>query len=183
MFVEFEQILPVKKTQDYSISISEEMCELAETAERHKKRMKFWTEFIAICKEKENLFSHAKPTKINWINKGLGMGLDISCSITNTSAQVQIGIGSKDKDVNKKIFDMLFSQRETIENEFGKELEWDRMNDHKSSKIRFKLLDIDTYNNDRQKAIDFLLDNFAKLERVARKSIAELNTASQIVKL
>lgn len=177
LFVDFEQILPAKKAKDYSIRISEDVNNLVEAADRHKKRILFWEDFITICKKNENSLCHTKPTKKNWLNKGLGMGINISCSITYTSAQVQINIGNKDKELNKKIFDILFSQREGIEKEFGEKLEWERKDDHKSSKIRFKLLEIDTYNNDKQRAIYFLITHFEKLELISNRLITELNSA------
>jgi len=49
--------------------------------------------------------------------------------------RTEIYIDSGDADENKEYFDLLHSQRESIESEFGQTLEWERLDDKRASRV------------------------------------------------
>ena len=49
--------------------------------------------------------------------------------------RTEIYIDSGDEDENKKYFDQLYNQRESIEDEFGQSLEWERLDAKRASRV------------------------------------------------
>ena len=79
------------------------------------------------------------------------------------------------KKNSNEIFDQLYSQKDTIESEIGMELEWDKGENKKISKIG-KTLDIDI--NDKynwEKAIEWQYGLAAKLRNVILPKVKDLN--------
>jgi hypothetical protein len=69
-----------------------------------------------------------------------------------TDAQVEIYIDCGEATENKRAFDALRKQTESIEDEFGGELEWQRLDDRRACRIRHRirghgLLDRDHWAN------------------------------------
>jgi hypothetical protein len=75
LFLNVEQILPTKDTEDFAISIAskaQEEIEVQETMKnRHLVRLKFWERFLNKCNQKNNLFSNNSPSKESWIGNFL----------------------------------------------------------------------------------------------------------------
>ena len=109
-------------------------------AERHVLRLKFWEQLLARAKEKGvTLHAGRSPSPDNWISAGAGKsGVSFNYVIwLEEKAAVDLEINTGDKDQNKHIFDTLFSRKEKIETDFGGTLLWERLDELRSSRIRF----------------------------------------------
>ena len=140
-----------------------------------KLRFEYWTEFYDYLNENDELFVYPIPSKENWYSLFMKTGLahielTISLVLKNT-----INAHFRIKKNSNEIFDKLYSQRDIIESEVGIELEWDKSETKKISKIG-KTLDIDL--NDRhnwERAIKWQYDLAVKLQQTLLPKVKDLN--------
>jgi hypothetical protein len=74
--------------------------------------------------------------------------------------------------LNKKTFDILYANKDEIENKLGVNLEWERMDNKVTSRIKWQINDVSLYDNeDHQKMIDFLIKSMIKMQNVFKKEV------------
>ena len=108
-------------------------------AERHVLRLEFWTQLLALAKEKGNA-QHASrsPSKDHWLTLKTEKGVQLNYKIWRAEESgVELYIDAGDKDKNKRIFDYFHMQKEQIEIAFGNSLLWERLDEKKASRIQF----------------------------------------------
>lgn len=66
-------------------------------------------------------------------------GIPFSFVVTKTYCNVEISINHGDKEVNERIFDFLYAKKKEIENVFGGELLWERLDEKKTCRISCRL--------------------------------------------
>lgn len=152
--------------------------EKKELSERHKKRLEFWKSLLERSKSKTPLHSNITPSIYSWIGTGAGRsGLGYNYVITYKYGAIELYIdrGKESKEENKRIFDELHSHKKEIEEVFGGELEWQRLDDSRASRIR------KTYTHARlddknkwDKLQDNMIDEMIKLEKAIKKYINRL---------
>lgn len=139
-------------------------------------RNEFWHLFLPKFNEKSNLFA-GRNIELNqydhWFSTGSGIsGVHFSFLITKDYAGVELGISGGTQEENKKIFDYFYKNKEEIENSFGKEMDWERLDDKKMSRIASKLHGVSIYNKeDWDEMMVFLTETMIKFERALRKYI------------
>lgn len=135
------QIIPTPESSDMMISITSRINEDKKTEHiaNNLRDMyyKYWTQLlIALKKSDYNQFDSVKPSRDNWLQKTIAPG----CILTfiNVSHELRVEISFiGDKTTNKVLFDKVKEQKEEITSNFGKELQWRRMDDNKASRIQF----------------------------------------------
>ncbi|HOE63177.1 MAG TPA: DUF4268 domain-containing protein [Candidatus Sumerlaeota bacterium] len=109
-----------------------------ELAARHYLRLEFWQSLLERSKGKTKLFSNISPGTSSWISMGAGKtGVSFNYYILMDRARIELYI-YYDHDTgekNKEIFDELYKQKNSIENELGEQLYWERLDDKRSSRI------------------------------------------------
>ena len=105
---------------------------------RHAKRKEFWGEFIQYCRDNDGIYSTNTPVGDNWIGKSIKVpyGIGMNAVIGYDFARVEIYFNSGDKNLNKSVFDYLFSKREVIEQEYGSSLIWERLSDKTTCRVK-----------------------------------------------
>ncbi len=181
LFLNIEQILPTKDTEDFTISMAskaQEENEVFETLKnRHKVRLKFWEQFIGISNQKSNVFSNNSPTKENWIATGLGIsGITLYVSISRNYCACGISINKGNKELNKEIFGILYKNKDEIEKDFGDKLTWDNMEGNKTSAIYTKMEGVNYFDgSDWEKINDFLIVSSTKLDKAIKEPMKKLS--------
>ncbi len=181
LFLNVEQILPTKDTEDFVISIAskaqEEIVVQETLKNRHLVRLKFWEQFINSSNQKNNFLSNNSPTKESWIGKGIGMsGVNLNIGISSNYCRSEVYINKGNKDFNKEIFDFFYNQKDEIENEIGKELTWERMDDNKTSRIKLELSGVSYFEKeDWKKMNEFLIEASMLMEKAFKNPIKKLN--------
>jgi len=109
-------------------------------AERHYRRVEFWKRLLEKSKGQTTLFANISPGTNHWISTGVGRsGITLSYLILKDQGGLELYIDC-DSDMagarNKAIFDALHEQKTAIEQEYGKPLEWQRLDSKRASKIR-----------------------------------------------
>lgn len=152
--------------------------EKKELAERHRKRFEFWKSLLEKVKSKTSLHSNISPNIYAWIGTGAGRsGITYNYVITYKHGAIELYIdrGQGAKDENKKIFDELYSHKKEIEEVFSGELEWQRLDDRRASRIRkiyasAGLDDKDEWN----KLQEDMINGMIRMEAALKKWIANL---------
>ena len=180
LFLDIEQIIPMKDAEDYVISMADKTQEDINTQEevksRHVIRIDFWKELLKQMNSKTNSFQNISPTKDNWISIGSGLsGASLNLVISNYYARVELYISRQSKDENKLIFDELFKRKIDIEEKTGINFIWERMDTKKASRIKCEISSVSYFNNeDWNEMILFLTETVVKIEKVLKDNIAEI---------
>ncbi len=180
IFLNIEQIIPVREIEDFTIKMAEKAKEAQNTQDelksRHKLRFDFWGLLLSRMNDKSTLFSNISPSKDNWISAGTGVsGVGYNFVVSKSYARTEVYISRGIYEENKFIFDKLFEKKNEIESITGK-LIWERLDDKKSSRIKQEIGNVSIYNEDDwYKMIDFMVDSMIKLEEGFRKHLIKIN--------
>ena len=181
LLLNFDQILPVKDAQEYSISMASKAQEEIATQEnlktRHHLRLEFWGQYLKRSNEENSLFSNISPSKDNWIGIGIGMtGININMVVSRNYARGEIYFNRGSQEENKWCFDFIQERKNQIEKEFGEPLIWERMDDKVSSRIKAQRDDVSIYEKeDWDKMIDYMVDVAERMEKAFRNPVKQLN--------
>ncbi len=149
-----------------------------ELADRHIKRIEFWTQLLEKSREKIRLFSNVSPGKENWIAAGAGkagIGYHYQINMDSTYVYLYIDKGKEYGDINKKWFDYLNSNKDTIEDVYRADMEWISSPLRRSTLIRAKICDIGLKDNERWGEIqDYMVDAMIRFEKALKPHIAKL---------
>lgn len=105
----------------------------AELNDAQKCRLEFWTQFNEIVDAKGKPFNKRKATTDHWYNVAIGSSeANISIDLVNKEHKIRVSLWISD---NKDIFDGLYQRKDDIENAFGFNLEWNRLDSKKASYI------------------------------------------------
>jgi hypothetical protein len=181
LFLSVEQILPTKSTEDFAIGIAtkaQQEVEVQETLKnRHHIRLDFWESFLQLSNKSNSLFLNISPSKDNWIGIGIGMsGVNLNLVVSKNYCRSEIYINRGDQGVNKEFFDFFFQMKGSIENTFGGKLEWERMNDRITCRIKSELTGVSYFEKeDWSKMFEFMIDSSVRMEKAFKEPIKKLN--------
>ncbi len=159
VFLDFDQIIPIKDADEYTIKIASKKQDETQSAEatkvRHTARQEFWADFIDYSKSHKGLYSSSSGTTDSWLGKSIKgiTALSLNVCIYNSFSRVEVYINSGEKIENKKIFDFLLSYKEKIHEKIGFELSWQRMDDLITSRIRIDNSELSYLNSDDRPAL------------------------------
>lgn len=185
LLLNIEQILPIKDSEDFSISMATKVQDEIATQEslksRHHIRLDFWKQYIAESNKKNSLFSNISPSKDNWIAIGIGLsGLSLNLVITKTHCRTEIYFNRGNQQENKEFFDYLAKFKSEIESAYGKELIWERKDDKVSCRIKDQLDGINVFEReDWGGMIKFLIDSSERMNIAFKNPVKKLNNYSR----
>lgn len=110
-------------------------------------RLLFWEQFNQIVINRGKPFNLRKATTDHWYDIALGTSdAHVAIDLVSRNNYIVVEVYINDK---KELFDRLLSYRETIEKELGFEMEWDRLDNKKASRIKYRIpgLDFDDHSN------------------------------------
>ncbi|MGI6373731.1 MAG: DUF4268 domain-containing protein [Patescibacteria group bacterium] len=180
LFLNLEQIIPMKDAEDYIISMAkksfDDFSNQKEVKNRHSKRFQFWMQFLKEISKKSNLCDNTSASKDSWIRVALGMsGVSLNLVITQKHARSEVYINKGEQGENKKIFDYFYKLKVEIEKELGFKLDWKRMDDKITSRIGIQINEVNAFNpEDWEKINKFLIESAIKMEKVFSGYIQEL---------
>lgn len=181
LFLNLEQIIPSKDTEDFIISMAsktqDEITSQETSKNRHNIRLMFWSQLLPKLKNKTPIYQNSSPTKDHWLIAGGAniSGIRYSMIITKNYAAVQLEFGRSDKDENKRLYDELYKYKNDIEHQFGKPLRWERMDDKISSRVGIVKNDVNLFNEEDWPAMtNFLVENTIKFEQAMKQSLTKI---------
>ncbi|KGM40433.1 hypothetical protein JY96_11345 [Aquabacterium sp. NJ1] len=111
-----------------------------EFAERYEIRHRWWTQLIERSTQFTKLHAHITPGEYTWIGTSAGVrGLNLNYVVTQDDCAVELYIdrGKDAQAENESIFDQLEAHTAQIEQAFGSELSWQRLDGKRACRIRF----------------------------------------------
>ena len=162
---------------------SEESRQVGETkkdlAERYIIRREFWTQLLDRAKTSTRLHANISPGRDNWLNTSTGKaGLTFNYVIRQHDVRVELYIdrGKTSEAQNKVIFDSLFASKDSIENVFGSDLEWECLESKRACRIKHLIM-VGGYRDEAQwpEIQDAMIDAMIRLEKALSPRIAALS--------
>jgi len=111
-----------------------------EYAERHDVREEWWARLVA--RPDAKMHRHITPSRWTWIGTSSGVrGLNLNYTVLQDQcgAELYIDRGKDSGTESKAIFDQFLARRAEIEAAFGGELEWERLDGGRASRIRSRV--------------------------------------------
>ena len=166
-------LLP-KKEDNGEMSVGES----GDTPARYEMRKQFWAEFIQYCEENNGLFVKISPVSSSWISKSLKTpyGINVNAVVGFDYDRVEIYIDTKDKEFNKKLFDFLYAQKESIESEYGSILIWERMSDKRACRIKDEISRHTFEMDDKTEVYEFMRSSADKMFSIFHRTVIEFSS-------
>ena len=100
-------------------------------------KLNFWQQFIEYNQANGGVYAKSMATSDAWIGKSIkGIpGTSVNLVITKDNCRIEAYINSGSQEKNKGIFDALFSQKDTIEQEYGAQFVWQRLDEKVTCRI------------------------------------------------
>ncbi len=158
----------------------EQIREIGETkkelADQEYQRKEFWTQLLARSKIKLPIFSNAAPTNPYLVTGAGRSGFSLGFGIYQDRGMVNIYFDVGDSERNKSYFDILFAQREAIEQAIGDTLEWQRLDNKRACRIMKTFSEYGGLNSSAQwqELQDKMIDAMFAFDRVFRPLIRKL---------
>lgn len=149
-----------------------------ELAERHIIRKRFWKKLLEKAKEKTKLHANLSPGYSNWCGAGAGKSGLAFNYIANKSewwTELYIDRGKENAEENMAIFDSLVEQKKAIEQVFGQQLEWQRLESKRACRIRSRVQSGGYRDEDQWQQIqDAMIDSMIRMEKAFKPFISKL---------
>lgn len=180
LYLNIEQIIPTPDAEDFMIGLADKAQDEIEgiqaEKQRHTIRRAFWAQLIAKMNKVSPLYQNISPSHENWISSGSGVrGVGLNFTVTQTFGRAELYIGRSERAENKFIFDALLARREEIEGAFGGELEWERLEKKKASRIKAEYPGNIFQEELWPAMIDRMTDAMVRLEAALRRPLAEVS--------
>ncbi len=163
------QFVIIEKPNDFikTASVSRDNGELSKA---QSERFNFCTQFNEMVAARNKPFNIRKATTDHWYNVALGTSeAHISVTLVNKSNCIGIEVYISD---NKELFDRLHAESETIENELGFPMDWQRLDDKKASRIIYYIGGLDFNNHENYAAlINEVIDRVIDIRNVFRSRL------------
>ena len=178
LFLDIEQIIPIKDAEDFTIRIAEKGKDESkietQIATRHVIREKFWNELLKKMNSKSDLFRSISAGKDNWIGIGAGIsGVAYNFVVTKDGSRIELYIGTPIRQRNKEIFDFLYSRKAEIENNFAQEITWSRYDDKESSKLHTSVTGNYFEEDQWAELVDKMTDIMIEFHKATHKYLRE----------
>ena len=164
------------------VGSSEESQAVGETrrefTERHSLRYRFSTQLLDRARERTTLHANISPSQRATISTAVQSGLFLRYVIQQHTSDIELYIDrGRDADSeNEEIFNILQKSKDEIEETFGGVLEWPRLKEQRSCRIK-KQFSLGGYRNDEEewsKIQDAMINGMIRLEEAFRPHIDRL---------
>ncbi|NLC26066.1 MAG: DUF4268 domain-containing protein [Fastidiosipila sp.] len=111
---------------------------------------RYWSfalDYIKKAHEESGLFGNVHPIQGNWLDGFFGINrFSIRCVVNQTAPRTEVVFARTSKEENKNAFDDLYKHKKEIEDQLGKELQWDRCDNIKLSRVYIELKNVSLKN-------------------------------------
>ena len=181
LFIDLQQIIPTPEAADFMIGMAAKDSEVqsVEGARKHSDRLRhaFWKRALEELRLRNvSRFENISPSKDHWLSCATGVsGCAYNLIFLKNEARVELSLQRSVAEENKWIFDALEGKRQELESGFGDELQWQRLDERKSSRICYSH-PFDGYDDENwPDMIDWLCRHVVKLDGAFSQSLGRLN--------
>jgi hypothetical protein len=178
VLIDVQQVIPLPEAIEYQVQIREkEQKGRKERSERYDLRRKFWQTLLVRAAAKTPLHANISPSEYNWVGTSSGLrGLNYNYAIRQDTGKAELYIDRGDEEANERIFEDLLSHKPEIEQAFGGELSWERLDEKRACRIAFTT-PLGGWRSDESKWPDIqdaMIDAMIRLERALGTHVARL---------
>ena len=180
LLIDLQQIIPTPEAADYMIGMaakeSEEKSVQGTQKRRHEMRRAFWTRTLKELERRSvTRYENIGPSNEHWLASAAGVsGCSYNLISSKNEARVELYLQRSQTD-NKWIFDQLEQKRQEIEEQFGAELQWQRMDEKKASRICYSH-PYDGFDDENWPTmINWLCEHIVSLEQAFSEPLARLS--------
>ena len=181
LLIDLQQIIPTPEAADYMIGMaakeSEEKSVQGTQKRRQEMRRAFWTRTLEELRSRNIArYANISPSKDHWLSSATGVsGCGFNLIFLKSEARVELYLARAEAGENKWIYDRLERKRHEIEERFDAELQWQRLDDKKASRISHSQ-PFDGFDDENWPAmIEWLCQHIVKLEDAFSEPLARLN--------
>lgn len=179
LFLTVDQIIPTKDAEEYMISMAEktqdDIDNKTELKNRHIIRQKFWSELLQSMNSKCQLFQNISPSKYNWIGTGSGISrISFNFSVSKKYGRAELYIDKGTQEENQAIYDSLYTMKSEIENTFGENLEWERLDSKRACRVKSELSSNVFVKENWPEMIEFMTEKMIKLDKAFRPRLTKV---------
>ncbi len=183
LLINIDQIIPTPEAKELMIGISAKEAEEKTTEvvlkNRHNVRRQYWEHALEVFQNSScTLYNNISPSKDHWLSAGSGLsGCPYALIFLQKELRVELSIARSSTEENKFIFDFLHAKKEQIEESFGSEFEWLRLDDKKSSRIQYTRK-VDGFNKEKwDEWVEWHLLQMSKLEKAFKAPLKQASDA------
>ncbi|MCR9261207.1 MAG: DUF4268 domain-containing protein [Pseudomonadaceae bacterium] len=183
LLINIDQIIPTPEAKELMIGISAKEAEEKTTEvvlkNRHTVRRAYWEHALEVFQNSDcTLYNNIRPSKDHWLAAGSGVsGCPYALIFLQKELRVELSLARSSTEENKFTFDFLKQKQETIEESFGEQLEWLRLDDKKSSRIQFTCK-ADGFNKEQWSAwVEWHLAQMTKFEKAFKEPLQQASEA------
>ena len=118
--------------------LDDDALDSADRPDRDEARFAFWRTLLSHANEVSDLHSRISANRFNWLGTRRH-GQWWNYVVLQDQARAELYIDAPEAEENKALFDVLHTEREAIEAEFGTQLVWQRLDDKRASRISFSV--------------------------------------------
>jgi uncharacterized protein DUF4268 len=183
LLINIDQIIPTPEAKELMIGISAKEAEEKTTEvvrkNRHNVRHEYWEHALEVFQNSScTLYNNISPSKDHWLSAGSGLsGCPYALIFLQKELRVELTIARSSTTENKFVFDYLHDNKEKIEESFGDQLEWLRLDDKKSSRIQYTCK-ADGFNKEHwAQWVEWHLNQMTKLEKAFKVPLQQASDA------
>lgn len=172
-----QQVVPLLEAEEYQIRINtksdRERIERKQKSELGQMLERFWKGLLDRARLRTELHSRISPGPWTWIGSGAGMsGFSFNYSLGRQCPRVELYVDTKDGPRNKRIFEQLHAARSQIEQRFGSELVWARLDGKRACRIWADLQQASVREVDNWPQLqDAMIEAMIRFEKALRPEI------------
>jgi hypothetical protein len=133
-------------------------------------RLEFWNAFNEVLIGRGKPFNVRKATTDHWYDVAIGVsGVHVSLTLVNKEGCIGVELYISD---NKELYDSIYEHKDEIENKLQLELDWQRLDDKKASRIVYRIqgLNFDDHSN-YEKLMNEMIDKAVLFANVFKKYV------------
>ncbi|AKH68162.1 protein of unknown function (DUF4268) [Spongiibacter sp. IMCC21906] len=177
LLINIDQIIPTPEARELMIGISAKEAEekTTEVVRRNAQsiRREYWEQALEVFQKSAcTLYNNISPSKDHWLSAGSGLsGCPYNLIFLQKELRVELWISRGNTLENKFLFDSLMAMKQEVEQSFGAELEWMRLESKKSCRIQFSC-PADAFNKDAwPESVTWHLAHMSKLEQALKQPL------------
>jgi hypothetical protein len=173
LFLNIEQIIPTQDAEEYMIGMADKAQDEIDSSKkektRHKIRRNFWSTLLPVINGKTDLFKNISPSNGSWLGAGSGVsGLVFCFAATRSYGRAELWIGTGNVENNKIIFDNLHAMKSKVEEVFGEQLTWERLDNKNGCRIKTEVSGNIFKEEEWGNMIEFMTNGMVRLEKALK---------------
>lgn len=174
LLVNIDQIIPTPEAGELMIGIKVKEAEEKSTEvvlkKRYVARRAYWEQLLDVFQQSPcGLYNNINASKDHWLAAGSGLsGCHYALIFARKELRVECSFSRSSTAENKFLFDYMYDKKDDIEQAFGEPLVWMRLEDKKSSRVRFGRVAESTNQEHWPDWIAWHLEHMAKLEQALK---------------